>query len=150
VSEDARLFKGLCLAAAENSLSLVQAHSLSEAIEQAHRPQLAASLLDLDMSSDAVWQVAELLVGHGTGVPVLMVTARTEDQELSAAMRCGVVLEKSIGAERLMRAAVVMLEEPAQRVDGRLALQQAWLQRGRPYRWEDAGARGCEHWGIND
>ncbi len=79
-----------------------------------------------------------------------MLTARAEHHELSVAIRSGVVFEKSIGAARLLDAASVMLEESAQQVDERLALQQAWLRRVKPYRWEDAAAHGYRHWGIND
>lgn len=150
VSEDAALGDALCLVAAKNALSVVQTPSLLEAVEQTNRVQPAAILLDLDLSSDGGWQAAEWFLGHRPSVPILMLTGRTAHHELGAAIRSGVVFEKSTGSARLLHAAVAMLEESAQQGQGQIALQQAWLRRAKPYRWEAVAMPGYRHWGINE
>ncbi len=150
VSHDAALADGLYLVAAQNALSVVQTPSLQAAMEEVDRVQPTGILLDLELSSDAGWQTAEWFLGQGTIVPVLMITGRADHYEVGAAIRAGVVFEKSIGSARLLDAAVAMLGETAQESEGRTARQQVWLRRAKPYRWEAGAAPGYRQWGINE
>ena len=150
VSEDAALGHGLCLAAAKTSLSVVQAISLREAMEQVNRIQPKGILLDMDLSADAGWQVAEWFLGHGPSLPILMFTCRVDHHELEAAVRSGVVFEKSLGSARLLRVLNSLLEESVEQGRGRLALLQALLRRAKPYRWECATTHDYRYWGINE
>lgn len=150
VSEDAALSDGLCLVAAQNSLSVARTPSLREAMEEANRVQPTAVLLDLDFPTDAGWQTAEWFLGHEPRVPVLFLTGHADHYELGAAIRSGTVFEKSRGAARLLHAIESMLEESKQQGQGRIALQQAWLRQARPYRWKPAVVSGYRYWGINE
>jgi DNA-binding response OmpR family regulator len=150
VSQDAAFAGSLCLPAARNSFAVVRTSSFREAIEQLNRVKPAAVLLDLDLSSDVGWQAAEWFLGHEPGVPILMITGCTDQSELGAAIRSGTVFEKTHEPARLLHAVESMLEESATQGQERIARQQAWLRRAKPYRWEDAAALPYRYWGINE
>jgi len=150
VSHDAALGDGLCLVAAQNALSVMQTPSLHVAMEQVNRVQPTGILLDLDLPSDAGWEAAEWFLGHEVSVPILMLTGRADHHELEPAIRCGTVFDKSNGPARSLDAAVSMLEQSMQQAKGRIAPQQAWLRRAKPYRWGAAAAPGYRGWGLNE
>jgi CheY-like chemotaxis protein len=150
VSEDVALGDALGLVAARNALSLVRTPSLREAIDEGNRAQPAAIFLDLDLSSDAGWHVAEWFHGQEPRVPILMLTERADHHELGAAVRSGMVFDKSNGSARLLHALESMLAESGPQGRGRLALQRSWLRRAKPYRWGTAGAPAYRQWGINE
>ena len=148
LSEDVVLGNALCLAAAGNALTLVRTLSFREGEANQVRP--AAILLDLDLSSEAGWEAAEWYLSRETEAPVLMLTARADRHELGAAVRVGIVCEKSIGAARLLRVLESALQESRQQTQARIALQQAWLRRAKPYRWGRSATLDHRHWGINE
>ena len=148
VSEDVALGNALCLAAAGNALTVMRTLSFRE--EEANQVRPAAILLDLDLSSEAGWEAAEWYLSRETEAPVLMLTARADQHELGAAVRVGIVYEKSIGAARLLRVLELALQESRPQTQARMALQQAWLRRAKPYRWRCSALIDHRHWGINE
>lgn len=150
ISDDHVLKAGLRLGGADGLFRVEIASSLREVEEKANHTKLAAGWVDLDLPGRAGWDVAEWLLSQKPTVRLLMLTAHQERHEISAALQAGVVFEKASGAAGLLRATTAILAEPAPQAEERFALQQAWLRRAMPYRWDAASVQSYQHWGINE
>ena len=64
--------------------------------------QPAVVLLDLDLPSQAAWEAADWLLQEQNCPPLILLTARSGQFDLSTAIRAGSLVDKTIGPSQLL------------------------------------------------
>ena len=82
--------------------SVVQADGLAEALRAVRSGQLAAVLLDLDLPSQGAWEVADSLLQEAGCPPVILLTGRRDQFDVSTAIRAGSLVDKSASLAKLL------------------------------------------------
>ena len=59
-------------------------------------------LLDLDLPSQAAWEAADWLLQEQNCPPLILLTARSGQFDLSTAIRAGSLVDKTIGPSQLL------------------------------------------------
>ena len=87
------------------------------------------------------------------GIPLALKSFSTlafDGIKVIARQEPGIVFSKHNGSTRLLGLALALQGETVPQGQARVALQQAWLRRTKPYRWETVAATGYRHWGLNE
>jgi len=150
ISEDGGLHQELRRSANEHRRIVVRVSGVAgmEHVLQLLRP--TAVLLDLDLSQDTAWNMAETLLREQDCPPVILLTARAEPFELRMAIGSGSVLDKSKGPSHLFDAMEQALGQSRLAQGERKAAQRMLLRWLRPLSWPLRSAVNYRFWGINE
>jgi CheY-like chemotaxis protein len=130
--------------------SVVEAGGLVEALQAVRSVQFAAVMLDLDLPSQGAWQVADGLLQEEDCPPLILLTGRRDQFDVSTAIRAGTLIDKAADCGRLMEA----VEQAVGLTDGnrveRNAIQRIVIQWLRPCAWSVPVVPTYRHWGLNE
>ncbi len=109
IADDHKLFReglSLLLNAAPDMQIAGEARDGREAVELAQRVQADVILMDIEMPKLNGFQATQQLVREGSPAKVLMLSMRTDEQDVRDAARCGAkgYLIKNCGREELVQA----------------------------------------------
>jgi CheY-like chemotaxis protein len=150
ISNDAALWERVQRAANQTRHSVVQAGDLEEALRAIRSAQLAAAVLDLDLPSQAAWEIADGLLQEVGCPPLVLLTGRIDQFDVSTAMRAGSLVDKSASPARLVEAVNQTMALPSSSLLERNAIQRVVIRWLRPCGWSAPVTPAYRFWGINE
>ena len=150
ISDDAVVAENLRRAAEQTGRSVVRAAGLGETLRTAHMMQPVAVVLDLDLPSDGAWEIADGLLREAGCPPVVLLTGRREQFDVSTAIRAGSLVDKSGGLAKVLEAVDQALALPDSNRGERNAIQRITIQWQRPCAWSAPVTPTCRFWGLNE
>jgi DNA-binding response OmpR family regulator len=150
ISDDAVMAESLRRAAEQACRCVVRAAGLGETLRTAHMIQPAAVVLDLDLPSNSAWEIADALLERAGCPPVVLVTGRPDQFDLSTAIRAGTLVDKSAGLAKLLEAVDQALALPDSNRGERNAIQRITIQWLRPCAWSVPVTPTHRFWGLNE
>ena len=150
ISDDAVVGENLRHAAEQTGRSVVRAADLGEALRTAHMMEPVAVVLDLDLPSDGAWEIADGLLREAGCPPVVLLTGRREQFDVSTAIRAGSLVDKSGGLAKVLEAVDKALALPDSNRGERNAIQRITIQWQRPCAWSAPVTPTCRFWGLNE
>jgi CheY-like chemotaxis protein len=149
VSDDASLGENLRGAAARTGRAVVRVDGLADALRKVRAGQTVAVLLDLDLPAQAAWDAAECLLQEESCPPLILLTARSDQFDVSTAIRAGSLVDKSAGPSRLLEAVDQTLAGPCSAQAERNAIQRVMIRWLRPCGWSVPVTTAHRFWGAN-
>jgi DNA-binding response OmpR family regulator len=150
VSDDASLGESLRCAALRTGRAVVQVGGVTDALRKMRADQPAAVLLDLDLPAQAAWEAADWLLQEETCPPLILLTAHSDQFDMSTAIRAGSLVDKSAGPSRLLEAVDQTLAGPCSAQAERNAIQRVMIRWLRPCSWSVPVTPARRFWGINE
>jgi FixJ family two-component response regulator len=149
ISKDRLLGQGLREAAEDAGLLLVHS-ALSGLVWQMRALRPGAVLLDLDLPSEAAWEVADRLLEVESCPPLILVTARTNQFDPGLALRAGVIVDKSAEPTRLLRLAKEASAQYGSSQAERNSIQRILIQWFRPSGWSVPVTPAYRFWSLKE
>jgi DNA-binding response OmpR family regulator len=149
ISDDASLGENLRCAAARTGRAVVQVNGVADALRKLRAGQPEAVLLDLDLPSQASWEAADCLLQEQSCPPLILLTARSDQFDMSTAIRAGSLVDKSADPSRLLEAVDQTLAGPCSAQAERNAIQRVMIRWLRPCGWSAPVASAHRFWGTN-
>ena len=150
ISEDAVVAESLRRAAEVAGRSVVRAAGLGETLRTAHMVQPVAVVLDLDLAADGAWEIADSLLQETGGPPLVLLTGRRDQFDVSTAIRAGSLVDKSGGLAKVLDAVDQALALPDSNRGERNAIQRITIQWLRPCTWSAPVTPSYRFWGLNE
>jgi CheY-like chemotaxis protein len=127
----------------------VQVNGVADALQNMCAGQPVAVLLDLDLPSQAAWEAADCLLQEQSCPPLILLTARSDQFDMSTAIRAGSLVDKSADPGRLLEAVDQTLAGPCSAQAERNAIQRVMIRWLRPCGWSVPVATAHRFWGTN-
>jgi ActR/RegA family two-component response regulator len=150
ISDDSVVAESLRLAAEQAGRSVVRAAGLGEALRTARMMQPVAVVLDLDLASDNAWVIADSLLQEAGCPPVVLLTGRRDQFDMSTAIRAGTLVDKSDGLAKVLEAVDQARALPESNRGERSAIQRITIQWLRPCAWSAPVTPTYRFWGLNE
>jgi DNA-binding response OmpR family regulator len=150
VSDDANLGENLRRAAARTGRAVLRVDKTADALRRVRFDQPAVVLLDLDLPSQAAWDAADWLLQEQDCPPLILLTARSGQFDLSTAIRAGSLVDKSAGPSRLLEVVDETLAVPYSAQAERNAIQRVMIRWLRPCGWSVPVTPAYRFWAINE
>jgi CheY-like chemotaxis protein len=147
ISDDAVVAEKLRRAAERTGRSVVRADDLDETLRTAHMIQPVAVVLDLDLPSHGAWEIADSLLQEAGCPPVILLTGRRAQFDVSTAIRAGSLLDKSADLSKVLEVVDQALALPDANRGERNAIQRIMIQWLRPCEWSVPVMPSCWYWG---
>jgi DNA-binding response OmpR family regulator len=148
ISDDAVVAENLRRAAEQAGRSVVRAADLGEALRTANMAQPVAVVLDLDLPAQGAWEVANNLLQEAGCPPLILLTGRRDQFDVSTAIRAGSLVDKSAGLAKVLEAVDQALALPDSNRGERNAIQRIMIQWLRPSAWSAPVTPSCRFWGL--
>ena len=145
ISDDSMLSKQLRDAAVQRGL-LVCFAAICGTVLQLRALRPGSVLLDLDLPSEAAWEVADCLLELESCPPLILVTARSAQFDVGIAVRAGTIVDKSAGPTRLLRLATEVSAQYESNQAERNAIQRIFIRWLRPSGWSVPAAPAHRFW----
>ena len=150
ISDDAVVAENLRRAAEQTGRSVVRAAGLGETLQTAHMMQPVAVVLDLDLPSHGAWEIADSLLQEAGCPPLILLTGRREQFDVSTAIRAGSLVDKSADLARVLEVVDEALALPDANRGERNAIQRIMIQWLRPCAWSVPVTPAYRHWELNE
>jgi CheY-like chemotaxis protein len=150
VSNDTSFCENLRREADRTGRQVVPANGLTEAVQAVRSAQLAAVLLDLDLPSQGAWEIADDLLEEAGCPPVILLTGRRDQFDVSTAIRAGSLVDKSAGLAKVLELVDQALSLPDANRGERNAIQRIMIQWLRPCAWSAPVTPAYCYWGLNE
>jgi DNA-binding response OmpR family regulator len=150
ISDDASLGESLRCAAAPLGRTVVQVDGLADALQNMCAGHPVAVLLDLDLPSQVAWEVADCLLQEQSCPPLILLTARSDQFDLSTAVRAGALIDKTTDHGRLLEAVDQTLAVTCSAQAERNAIQRVIIRWLRPCSWSVPITPAHRFWGLNE
>ena len=150
ISDDAVVAENLRRAAEQTGRSVVRAAGLGETLQTAHMMQPVAVVLDLDLPSHGAWEIADTLLLEADCPPVILLTGRRDQFDVSTAIQAGSLVDKSGGLAKVLEAVDRALALPDSNRGERNAIQRITIQWLRPCAWSVPVTPTYRFWGLNE
>ena len=150
ISDDAVVAESLRRAAEQTGRSVVRAAGLRETLRTAHMMQPVAVVLDLDLPSRGAWEIADRLLQEAGCPPLVLLTGRGDQFDVSTAIRAGSLVDKSGGLSKVLDAVDQALALPDSNRGERNAIQRIMIQWLRPCAWSVSVTPTYRFWGLNE
>ena len=125
----------------------MQADGLVEAVRGLRSAQLAAVWLDLDLPSQGAWEIADSLLQEAGCPPLILLTGRRDQFDVSTAIRAGSLVDKSASLAKLLEVVDQALALPDSNRGERNAIQRIMIQWLRPCAWSAPVTPTTVSWG---
>ena len=149
ISNDRPLGQGLREAAEAEGLLLVHS-ALSGLVWQMRALRPGAVVLDLDLPSEAAWEVADRLFDVASCPPLILVTTRTNQFDPGLALRAGVIVDRSAEPTRLLRQAKEASAHYGSSQAARNAIQRILIRWFRPSGWSVPVTPAYRFWSLTE
>ena len=150
ISDDAVVAESLRRAAEQAGRAVVRAAGLGETLRTAHMVRPVAVVLDLDLPSHGAWEIADRLLQEAGCPPVVLLTGRRDQFDVSTAIRAGSLVDKSDGLAKVLEAVEQALALPDSNRGERNAIQGITIQWLRPCAWSAPVTPTYRFWGLNE
>ena len=154
ISDDAVVAENLRRAAEQAGRSVVRsvvrAADLGEALRTANMVQPVAVVLDLDLPAQGAWEVADNLLQEAGCPPLILLTGRRDQFDVSTAIRAGSLVDKSASLTKVLEAVDQALALPDSNRGERNAIQRITIQWLRPCAWSAPVTPSYRFWGLNE
>ncbi len=150
ISTDIELCEKLRRAAADRGRSVVEAGDAEEALRVVRSAPVAAVLLDLDLPLQGAWPIADGLLQEAGCPPMILLTARRDQFDLSLSIRAGSLVDKSAGVAKVMEVVDRAVALPDSNRVERNSVQRILIQWLRPCAWSVPVTPTYRFWGINE
>ena len=150
ISDDAVVAENLRRAAEQTGRSVVRAAGLGETLRTAHMMQPVAVVLDLDLPSQGAWEIADSLLQEAGCPPLILLTGRRDQFDVSTAIRAGSLVDKSASLAKVLEAVDQALALPDANRGERNAIQRIMIQWLRPCAWSVPVTPTYRYWGLNE
>ena len=150
ISDDASLGENLRCAAVRTGRTVAQVNRVADALREVLTGQPGAVLLDLDMPSQAAWEAADCLLQEESCPPLILLTARSDQFDLSTAIRAGSLVDKTTDPSRLLEMVDQTLAGPCSAQAERNAIQRVMIRWLRPCGWSAPVTSAHRFWGTNE
>jgi CheY-like chemotaxis protein len=150
VSDDTKLGKGLRRAAERMGRAVMRVDETIGALRRVRSGQPTVVLLDLDLPSQAAWETADCLLQEQRCPPLILLTARSDQFDLSTAIRAGSLVDKTAGPSRLLEALDKTLAVPCFAQAERNAIQRVVIRWLKPCGWSAPVSPAHRFWAINE
>jgi len=150
VSSDTALGENLRRAAEVAGRSVMRSAGLDEALRAAQMIQPVAVVLDLDLPSHGAWEIADGLLQEAGCPPLILLTGRRDQFDVSTAIRAGSLVDKSASLAKLLQAVDEALALPDANRGERNAIQRITIQWLRPCAWSAPVTPSYRFWGLNE
>ncbi len=150
ISDDAVVAENFRDAAEQTGRSVVRAAGLGEALRTAHMVQPMAVVLDLDLPSQGAWEIADGLLQEAGCPPLILLTGRRDQFDVSTAIRAGSLVDKSASLAKLLEAVDEALALPDANRGERNAIQRVMIRWLRPCAWSVPVTPAYRYWGLNE
>ncbi len=150
VSDDAGLGIRLGNTANLAGLAFMQINDPANAVRLAGPDCPSVVFLDLDLPALAGWEAVERFLEDERCLSLVLLTGRTHEFGLSAAIHAGAIVDKSVSPARLLETVDGVLTEAAAERADRRARQRLLVRWLRPYDWTVPVTSANRHWGINE
>jgi DNA-binding response OmpR family regulator len=150
ISEDALVADDLRRAAEVAGRSVVRTAGLGETLRTAHMMQPVAVVLDLDLPSDDAWRIADGLLQEAGCPPLILLTGRRDQFDMSTAIRAGSLVDKADGWSKVLEAVDQALALPDSNRRARNAVQRITIQWLRPCGWSAPVTPTCRFRRVNE
>ena len=150
VSDDATLGENLRHAAERTGRAVLRVERTAEALRRVRSDQPTVVLLDLDLPSQAAWEAADWLLQEPNCPPLILLTARSDQFDLSTAIRAGSLVDKTIDPSRLLEVVDETLRVPCSAQAERNAIQRVVIRWLRPCGWSASVTPAYRFWSINE
>jgi ActR/RegA family two-component response regulator len=150
ISDDAVVAENLRRAAEQTCRSVVRADGLGEALRTSHMVQPVAVVLDLDLRSHGAWEIADCLLQEAGCPPLILLTGRRDQFDVSTAIRAGTLVDESTGLAKVLEAVDQALAPPDANRGERNAIQLIMIQWLRPCAWSVPVTPSYRFWGLNE
>ena len=107
-------------------------------------------LLDLDLPSQGAWEIADSLLQEAGCPPLILLTGRRDQFDVSTAIRAGSLVDKSAGLAKLLEVVDQALALPDSNQGERNAIQRIMIQWLRPCAWSVPVTPTYRFWGLNE
>ena len=129
---------------------MLQAGGLDEALRAVRSAHLAVVLLDLDLPSQGAWEIADGLLQEPACLPLILLTGRRDQFDVSTAIRAGSLVDKSASLAKLLEMVDQALALPDCNRGERNAIQRIMIQWLRPCAWAVPVTPAQLFWRINE
>jgi DNA-binding NtrC family response regulator len=150
ISTDIELREKLRQAASDQGRSVVAADGAEEALRVVRSARIAAVLLDLDLPSQGAWPIADGLLREEGCPPLILLTGRREEFDMSTAIRAGSLLDKSADVAKVLEQVDQATALPDSNREERNSVQRILIQWLRPCAWSVPVTPTYRFWGINE
>ena len=150
ISDDAVVAEKLRLGAEQTGRSVVRTAGLDETLRTAHMIQPDAVVLDLDLPSRGAWDIADKLLQEAGCPPLVLLTGRRYQFDVSTASRTGSLVDKSSGLAEVLEAVDQAVALPDSNRGERNAIQRIMIQWLRPCAWSVPVTPTDRFWGLNE
>lgn len=150
VSDDAALGDNLGRAADQVGRAVAHAGRLDEALRAVRSAHIAAGLLDLDLPSQGAWEIADRLLQEARCPPLILLTGRRDQFDVSTAIRAGSLVDKSASLAELLAVVDQTLALPSSSLPERNAIQRVVIRWLKPCGWSVPLTPAYRFWGLNE
>ena len=150
ISDDTSLGEHLRCAAGRAGRVVVQVDGVIDALRKVLAGQLVAVLLDLDLPAEAAWETADCLLQEEICPPLILLTARSDQFDLSTVIRAGSLVDKTTDPSRLLEVVTDTLATPCSAQAERNAIQRVMIRWLKPRGWSAPVKPAHRLWGINE
>ena len=150
ISDDAVVAENLRRAAEQTGRSVVRSTGLGEALRTAHMIKPVAVVLDLDLPSHGAWEIADSLLQEAGCPPLILLTGRRDQFDVSTAIRAGSLVDKSASLAKLLEVVDQALALPDSNRGELNAIQRITIQWLRPCAWSAPVTPSYRFWGLNE
>ena len=150
ISDDACLGESLRCAAAPSGRTVVRVDGLADALQNMCAGHPVAVLLDLDLPFQGAWEAADCLLQEQSCPPLILLTARSDQFDLSTAIRAGSLVDKTTDPSLLLEAVDQTLAVPCSAQAERNAIQRVMIRWLRPCSWSVPVTPAHRFWGLNE
>jgi ActR/RegA family two-component response regulator len=150
ISDDAVVAENLRRAAEQAGRSVVRAAGLGETLQTARMMQPVAVVLDLDLPSQGAWEIADNLLQEAVCPPLILLTGRRDQFDVSTAIRAGSLVDKSADLAKVLEVVDQALALPDANRGERNAIQRIMIQWLRPCAWPVPVTPSYRDWGLNE
>ena len=122
VDDDPSVVAALGAALISEGYDVIQAFNGREAIRHFYtHPDIAIVLLDLCMPVKGGWDTFERITGINPLLPIIIITARSDQYSLADAVGVGALIEKPLDVQALLETMQKLLAEPPEKRLARIA-----------------------------
>jgi CheY-like chemotaxis protein len=150
ISDDAVAAENLRRVAEQTGRSVVRATGLSETLRTAHMMQPVAVVLDLDLPSLGAWEIADSMLQEVGCPPLILLTGRRDQFDVSTAIRAGSLVDKSADLAKVLEVVDQAPALPDANRGERNAIQRIMIQWLRPCPWSAPVTPACRYGGLNE
>jgi CheY-like chemotaxis protein len=150
VSDDTAVAENLRRAADQAGRSVVQTGGLGEALRVVHAAHPAAVVLDLDLPGQSAWEIADGLLQEAGCPPLILLTGRRDQFDVSTAIRAGSLVDKAANPAGLLEVVEQAAALPDSNLAERNAIQRIVIRWLRPCAWSVPVTPAYRFWGLNE